>query len=150
MPQHSKYKYHPDGYLVFAECFFPAKIGKRAGYLHGSGYERVAWEGGMKATHRAVWFMHHGTWPKCLDHINGITTDNRIENLRETTVQQNTWNRQLVKNNVTHMPTRPSPKKWRAIVMKDGKNHMSYHLTEAEALTRAREMRQELFGEYTR
>ena len=29
----------------------------------------------------------------CVDHINGIKTDNRIENLRWVTNQQNQWNR---------------------------------------------------------
>lgn len=40
--------------------------------------------------HRIVYFLHHGSWPKgVVDHINGDPTDNRPENLRDTTQQGN-------------------------------------------------------------
>lgn len=147
----SNYAYHPDGYLVWTNSRYKDKIGTRAGRYHApSGYERVTWGKGQRTVHRVVWYLHHGYWPETIDHINGDKRDNRIENLREVTDQQNTWNRQLRKNNVTYMPKRPSQKKWRASVVKDGKNHLSYHLTEAEAQARAEEMRLELFGEYAR
>lgn len=40
-----------------------------------------------------VWLLKTGKWPKGeIDHINGNTFDNRFENLREVTNQENTWN----------------------------------------------------------
>ncbi|BBD74633.1 HNH endonuclease [Pectobacterium phage PPWS2] len=42
--------------------------------------------------HRVVWFLHHGTLPECVDHIDGDRTNNRIENLRAVSSAQNTTN----------------------------------------------------------
>lgn len=56
------------------------------------GYLRVIVDGKTYRYHRAVFLFHRGYLPKQLDHINGIKTDNRIENLRESTQKQNRGN----------------------------------------------------------
>lgn len=44
-----------------------------------------------------------GDWPKDqLDHINGVRDDNRIENLREVTSQQNNFNRKPNSNSTSN------------------------------------------------
>ena len=43
--------------------------------------------------HRLVFFLVYGRFPKEIDHINGIKTDNRIENLREVSGSENCQNR---------------------------------------------------------
>jgi hypothetical protein len=44
--------------------------------------------------HRVIWAIVHGVWPTGeVDHKNGIRTDNRLENLRLCTSQENAWNR---------------------------------------------------------
>lgn len=43
--------------------------------------------------HVLIYIYHHGQRPKLLDHINGNSLDNRIENLRSATSQQNCQNR---------------------------------------------------------
>lgn len=49
--------------------------------------------------HRLAWFMVHGSAPKfSLDHIDGNKANNRIENLREATDQQNQSNRSCHRN----------------------------------------------------
>lgn len=58
---------------------------------------------GKKAmyAHRAAFLMYYGYLPKVIDHINGNTFDNRIENLRESSHLQNNRNCSLQKNNKT-------------------------------------------------
>jgi len=44
--------------------------------------------------HRLIWLWHYGIYPSGdIDHVNGNTTDNRIENLRIATSAQNAANR---------------------------------------------------------
>ena len=56
--------------------------------MHGNGYSMV----GRLLVHRVVWFLHKGYWPDTIDHINGVRTDNRIENLRDVSQAQNSTN----------------------------------------------------------
>ena len=72
-----------------------SKVGDEVGTLHPSGYRKVAVDGTAYFVHRIVWFLIHGEDPgqMQIDHINRIRDDNRIENLRLATSQQNKWNR---------------------------------------------------------
>jgi hypothetical protein len=63
------------------------------GYLKGAIFGRTL------LAHRVVWAVHFGVWPKQIDHINGVRTDNRIANLREATSQENNRNRSLPSDN---------------------------------------------------
>ena len=50
--------------------------------------------------HRVCWLLHYGSWPTFyIDHINGIPSDNRLENLRPCTHAENMKNRRKAKNN---------------------------------------------------
>ena len=70
------------------------KSGKIAGNLHHSGYKRVGYKRKEYLMHRVVYEMFYGPIPKGMeiDHINRIRDDNRIENLRLATSQQNSFN----------------------------------------------------------
>lgn len=50
--------------------------------------------------HRLVWLAAHGVFPENdIDHINGLTEDNRLENLRLATRGQNLANRRHLQAN---------------------------------------------------
>ena len=68
---------------------------KVAGCLHKSGYRQIKVNNVIYPAHRLIWVFHNGSIDENMqiDHINGIKDDNRIENLRLVTAQQNSWNR---------------------------------------------------------
>lgn len=51
--------------------------------------------------HQLVWLFHKGYFPKLIDHIDGNSFNDRIENLRECTQHENTLNRKIDKRNKT-------------------------------------------------
>ena len=79
-------------------------VGKIAGKQrkNSSDYSQVMIHYRQYMAHRLIWLYVHGVWPaNHLDHINGIKTDNRIENLREATRSQNMGNRVRPKHNTS-------------------------------------------------
>ena len=68
-------------------------IGTKIGNRLTKGYGRVLINGKLIYTHRLVWLYFNKSIPKYIDHVNGIRDDNRIENLRETTIRKNGQNR---------------------------------------------------------
>ncbi len=81
--------------------------------------------------HVLSWYLHYEEIPnRQLDHIDGNKSNNKIENLRLATNQQNSFNRKDVKGYtwVEHM------KKWRATISLNGKHiHLGYFRIEKEA-----------------
>ena len=55
-------------------------------------YERITVDGKAYALHRMVYLWNHGYLPEIIDHIDGNRENNKIENLREATQQQNCLN----------------------------------------------------------
>jgi len=77
------------------------KAGAKAASKHNAGYKALRLNGKAYLAHRAAWFLHYGYWPKQIDHINGDRSDNRLENLRETTQGENCKNLKLSVRNKT-------------------------------------------------
>lgn len=51
--------------------------------------------------HRLVFLMHHGYMPEFIDHIDGNPLNNKIENLRACTKQENNRNQKITKRNTS-------------------------------------------------
>lgn len=101
--------------------------GKPAATTTRLGYLRLSVNGKPVMAHRVAWAIKYGKWPAGdIDHINGDRTDNRIENLRVVTTQDNNKNLALRKSNSTgiHGVTM-FRKKWRAQI---GHNGRQIHL----------------------
>jgi hypothetical protein len=59
----------------------------------------------MLLGHKVAWAIYHGYWPYHeLDHINGVRTDNRIENLRASTRRDNMLNQHKKKGRDKDLP----------------------------------------------
>ena len=66
--------------------------------MRQKGYRQVWISGKRYLAHRVAWLIHHGHWPELfIDHKNGVRDDNRIENLRLATREQNSQNYHRVK-----------------------------------------------------
>ena len=66
-----------------------------------NGYIYLSFDNKCVSAHRLSWYFNNGSCdPQIeIDHRNGIRSDNRIENLRIATPNNNQHNRQLQKNN---------------------------------------------------
>lgn len=64
-----------------------------AGWRDYKGYLKVEVLGKRVFCHRLAWLLTHGHWPDGeVDHVNGSKDDNRMQNLRVCTHQQNNHN----------------------------------------------------------
>lgn len=79
--------------------------GRVAGTLNSNGYRRLNIAGRLLYAHRVIWLWMTGSWPKALiDHDNRKRDDNRWDNLREVTHQENAKNQSLRSNNRSGVP----------------------------------------------
>jgi len=67
--------------------------GKPAGGVSKSGYVVISIGRVRYLAHRLIWKMAYGFDPPLIDHKNGNRSDNRIDNLRVATHEQNMRNR---------------------------------------------------------
>lgn len=88
------FDYDPQtGHLLHRRARGRARPGSRAGSLKPTGYRVVNVKGRWFQSARVVWIHQHGCWPtNQIDHINHVRDDDRLENLRDVTAQQNVHN----------------------------------------------------------
>lgn len=89
-----------DGELFYKKSPLPKiKVGSKAGTINSIGYGKVSIDGKKHSIHRVVFLMMHGYVPAVIDHINGNRADNKIENLRACSRQENSQNAPSRKSN---------------------------------------------------
>jgi len=100
-----------------------AMPGTLAGSPRGDGYLSVKVNNIAYRAHRIIWLITFGRWPsEQIDHINGVRDDNRIENLREVSVQGNQRNQHIRIDNTSGIPgVYFDLGAWRARIKVDGK-----------------------------
>jgi hypothetical protein len=109
-----------------------AKKDAESGCLDGQGYRIVKFNKKYYKTHRLIWIMHYGDISRKLeiDHINGIRDDNRIENLRLVTHQENQFNRPNVKGYCWNK----NDQRWQSYICVDSKTkHLGSFISEEDA-----------------
>jgi len=118
-------------------------------------YRKVCVRGYQYLAHRLAWLYVHGVWPVGeVDHINGIGTDNRIANLRDSTRGQNATNALAQSSNkvgLRGVHYHAGAKRYRAQICKDNKiRHLGYFDTPEEAHQAYLVAARELHGEFVR
>lgn len=156
-------RYDPDtGYLwwKFRDWATPQWNGKHAntrGFtsVDSWGYYQGHTQWGMMKAHRVAWALTFGAWPvNQIDHINGVVTDNRIENLRSARPIDNGKNRKKPENNSSgykgvswHRPLG----KWRAAIgFNNRKKHLGYFFNIEDAAAAYRAAADKHHGEFVR
>ena len=150
------FDYHSNGYFVCKQTgkavFCSMNKGQR--------YLRLGINGKPTALHRMIFLNQNGYLPKCLDHIDGNRENNKIENLREVTQQQNCLNSKHKSTskspykNVYLQPPIKNPKwkrNWVVSLMVSGKRKYigSFEDIELADLV-AHEARDKFHGQYAR
>lgn len=131
----------------------PTKEGRVACRKIANGYLGVTFEGNQYS-HRMVWAFHNGRMPHSdIDHINHIKTDNRIENLREASRVQNSFNRGAPKHNTSGVKGVHFDKvngKWVAQICVNGKTKKIGRFTDIQDAANAyRAESEKHYGEFT-
>ena len=117
------------------------------------GYRRIKFKGAKYYTHRVVWFLVTKEQPPLiLDHINNNRLDNRIENLREVTINQNAHNRSMNSNNksgVKGVCWSTTTNKWVVYIKTGGKQRtLGSYVNLEDAAEASQIARKTLHGEF--
>ena len=126
----------------------------------GGGYRHFSLNGKRTPAHRYIWEIHNGTIPKGLmiDHKDRNTLNNKLDNLRLATREQNAQNRRPPSNclskykgvlNSVNKQKNDCREPWRVGIMKDGVTYTKRGFkTEEEAALHYNIKAKEFFGEF--
>ena len=129
--------------------------GSVAGSISTNGYLRIRIRNKYYLSHRLAWLYVYGCWPtQFVDHINGVKTDNRINNLRQAEGSQNYYNTGMRSHNTSGakgVSLHARTGRWKA---RCSVNKREFHLglfdTVSEASAAYEEFAREHFGEFYR
>ena len=119
-------KYDPmTGIFTYRVTRGRMRAGDRAGCIHRRGYRSIMVDGAQRTAGRLAVLYMTGRWPKeFVDHINHVRDDNRWENIRVVSCQENQRNQTLnIRNTsgVTGVGWCEVRKKWRTAIQTKGR-----------------------------
>ena len=128
------------------------KNGEAVGCVNKDGYLQVNIGGKLKLVHRIIYEIVYGFVPEFVDHVDGNRLNNRPENLRPATRNQNQHNRKLNSNNKSGVKgVSFSRGKWQVRVQINGKERFFGRHEDIElAELVAQEARNKYHGDYVR
>ena len=146
-----EYLEYRDGHLWWIKYRSGVKVGGRYG-ANNNGYIRGMFLGKRLYEHRLIWFYHYGQWPEYIDHIDGNRSNNKIDNLRACSQQQNTYNtgsRPLSTSIYKGVHFRKDTNKWVSQYTHNGKNiHIGCFETEVEAAEAYRKVTKDIHKDF--
>ena len=130
------------------------KVGDLVGNMpNKKGYRKVRFCEKTHSVHRIIFLMHHGYIPEQVDHIDGDKLNNKIENLRPATAQQNSFNKKSCNpsSGYKNVAWNEECKKWQVQLQINGKKKYFglYKDIELADLV-AQEARNKYHGKYAR
>ena len=113
----ASYRYMTDGTLLNLR-------GKIVG-SYTRKYARLFTKHGTVSVSRLLWFFHHGRWPAGeIDHIDGNTHNNSVDNLRECSRLENAKNLRTYRSSSTGVKgVYKQDNKYRAAIQSDNIRH---------------------------
>jgi len=90
-----------DGHLFWKIAKPKVAKNSRAGSAFTNKYIQVKLNQKRYYIHRLIYLYHHGILPQYIDHIDGNSANNKIENLRPATQSQNLGNSKQKNNNTS-------------------------------------------------
>jgi hypothetical protein len=139
--------YYKDGYL------YKLKNNKKVSSIGSRNYISVMINYKNYLAHRIIYLLHHGYMPMLVDHIDGDKLNNKIENLREATYSQNSFNRVKKDSllNIKNVTFCKLKKKFKAQLSINGKNkHLGYFDLLNDAAIAAEKARNNICKEFAR
>jgi hypothetical protein len=144
------FEYHSDGFLIKKSTGEVVVCSE----TKGQRYLRILVDGKPRPLHRMIFMLLNGYIPKIIDHIDGNKLNNKIENLREVSQQQNCLNRKHHKNSKSpykNVMWNESAKKWAVTMQVNGKRKYFGVFEDIEfAELVAIEARNKYHGQYAR
>jgi hypothetical protein len=113
------------------------KIGKMVGCNNGKSYLKVGINKKYYYVHKLIFLYHYGYIPKTIDHMDRNPLNNSIENLREVTAAENSFNRGMRsdnKSNFKGVSFHKKTKKWQSEICVNHKTiYLGLYTTKEEA-----------------